>query len=105
MKTSTFDAQITAAVFDNAGAAFALGDGSVRFEGGEFSAAHDGAILCAVAHPSGDGVLTGGDDPSGVGAVVDELHATLQAHQAWPEPETDALVAQLAPHRRSTLTA
>ena len=62
MPTFTFDAQITAIVFDATGAIFALGDGSVRFEGGEFSAAHDGAILCAVAHPSGDGVLTGGDD-------------------------------------------
>lgn len=62
MKTTTFDAQITAAVFDSTGAIFALGDGSVRFASGEFSAAHDGAILCAVTHPSGDGVLTGGDD-------------------------------------------
>ena len=62
MPTFTFDAQITAIVFDGTGAIFALGDGSVRFEGGAFSAAHDGAILCAVAHPSGDGVLTGGDD-------------------------------------------
>lgn len=62
MKTTTFDAQITAAVFDSIGAVFALGDGSVRFASGEFSAAHDGAILCAAAHPSGDGVLTGGDD-------------------------------------------
>jgi WD40 repeat protein len=26
------------------------------------TAAHDGAILCAAAHPSGDGVITGGDD-------------------------------------------
>ena len=26
-----FDAQVTAALFDNAGAVFALGDGSVRF--------------------------------------------------------------------------
>jgi WD40 repeat protein len=62
VKTSNFDAQVTAAVFDGTGAVFALGDGSVRFEGGEFSAAHDGAILCAVAHPSGEGVVTGGDD-------------------------------------------
>lgn len=62
MKTSNFDAQVTAAVFDGTGAVFALGDGSVRFESGEFSAAHDGAILCAVAHPSGEGVITGGDD-------------------------------------------
>jgi len=59
---SAWDAQVTAAVFDGTGAIFALGDGSVRFEGGEFSAAHDGAILCAVAHPSGEGVVTGGDD-------------------------------------------
>lgn len=62
MKTNAFDAQVTAALFDATSAVFALGDGSVRFEGGEFSAAHDGAILCAAAHPSGDGVITGGDD-------------------------------------------
>lgn len=62
MTTFTFDAQITAALFDGTGAIFALGDGSVRFESGEFSAAHDGAILCAAPHPSGDGVVTGGDD-------------------------------------------
>jgi len=57
-----YDAQVTAIVFDAEGAIFALGDGSVRFEDGAFSAAHDGAILCAVTHPSGDGVVTGGDD-------------------------------------------
>ena len=62
MSQFQFDAQPTAALFDRTGAAFALGDGSVRFEGGEFSAAHDGAILCAAVHPSGDGVVTGGDD-------------------------------------------
>jgi WD40 repeat protein len=62
MKPTSFDAQITAIVFDGTGAIFALGDGSVRFEDGAFSAAHDGAILCAVVHPSGDGVITGGDD-------------------------------------------
>jgi len=59
---TSFDAQITAIVFDAEGAVFALGDGSVRFEDGAFSAAHDGAILCAVVHPSGNGVVTGGDD-------------------------------------------
>jgi WD40 repeat protein len=62
MKSTSFDAQITAIVFNTEGAIFALGDGSVRFEGGEFSAAHDGAILCAVPHPSGEGVITGDDD-------------------------------------------
>jgi WD40 repeat protein len=59
---TTFDAQVTAALFDRQGAAFALGDGVVRFESGEWNAAHDGAVLCAVVHPSGDGVVTGGDD-------------------------------------------
>ena len=58
-----FDAFVTAALFDASGqAAFALGDGSVRFETGEAVTAHDGAILCAVAHPRGAGLLTGGDD-------------------------------------------
>lgn len=59
---TTFDAQVTAVLFDRIGAVFALGDGSTRFESGEWNAAHDGAILCAAVHPSGDGVVTGGDD-------------------------------------------
>ena len=59
-----FDAYVTAALFDRAGrAVFALGDGTVRFEGGETVEAHpDGAVLCAVLPPAGEGVLTGGDD-------------------------------------------
>ena len=61
--THAFDAFVTAALFDRRGdAAFALGDGTVRFETGEVISAHNGAILCAVAHPKGDGVITGGDD-------------------------------------------
>lgn len=61
--TFTFDAYVTAAFFDRAGrAAFALGDGTVRFEGGETVEAHDGAILSACLPPSGEGLLTGGDD-------------------------------------------
>lgn len=58
-----FDAFVTVAAFDRSGqAAFALGDGTVRFEGGQTVAAHDGAILAAALHPSGDGLVTGGDD-------------------------------------------
>jgi WD40 repeat protein len=58
-----FDAYVTAVSFDRAGrAVFALGDGTVRFEGGEAQTAHDGAILAAAAHPSGGGLVTGGDD-------------------------------------------
>lgn len=61
--TYAFDAFVTAALFDRAGkAAFALGDGTVRFEGGESVEAHDGAVLSACVHPMGEGLLTGGDD-------------------------------------------
>ncbi len=60
---ATFDAYVTAVSFDSSGqAAFALGDGSVRFEAGATIQAHDGAVLAATAHPSGDGLITGGDD-------------------------------------------
>ncbi len=60
----SFDAFVTAALFQKDGSAvFALGDGTVRFEGGQTIAAHpDATILCAAAHPFGDGVVSGGDD-------------------------------------------
>jgi WD40 repeat protein len=59
-----FDAYVTAALFDrHHRAVFALGDGTVRFEDGTSVEAHpDGSVLCACAHPSGEGILTGGDD-------------------------------------------
>ncbi|MDB5477026.1 MAG: hypothetical protein JWP49_2537 [Phenylobacterium sp.] len=61
--TFAFDAYVTAALFDASGrAAFALGDGTVRFEAGETVAAHDGAVLAAALHPTGEGLVTGGDD-------------------------------------------
>lgn len=60
--TLAFDAYVTAALFDSGAAVFALGDGAVRWEDGASVQAHDGAVLCAAAHPSGEGVLTGGDD-------------------------------------------
>ena len=60
---SAFEAYVTAALFDRAGrAAFALGDGTVRFEDGQVAQAHKGAALSACLHPSGEGLLTGGDD-------------------------------------------
>lgn len=59
----SFDAYVTAVHFSRFGqAAFALGDGRVVFEGGEAVEAHDGAALSAVIHPSGEGLITGGDD-------------------------------------------
>jgi WD40 repeat protein len=58
-----FDAFVTAALFDRSGQAmFALGDGAVRFEDGALVQAHDGAILAGVGHPSGEGLVSGGDD-------------------------------------------
>jgi WD40 repeat protein len=59
-----FQAYVTAALFDRSGrAAFALGDGTVRFESGETVEAHpEAAVQCAALHPSGEGVITGGDD-------------------------------------------
>ena len=60
--TFAFGAYVTEAIFDRSGAAFALGDGTVRRQSGVTVQAHDGAILCAAPHPSGDGLVTGGDD-------------------------------------------
>ncbi|HEY0053186.1 MAG TPA: WD40 repeat domain-containing protein [Caulobacteraceae bacterium] len=78
-----FDAHVTEVVFDRSGrAAFALGDGSVRFEGGETAYAHDGAVLCAVAHPSGEGVVTGGDDGKVVWSRPDEA-VVLATARGW----------------------
>ena len=58
-----FHAYVTSVVFDKVGRAlFALGDGTVRFEDGGTVQAHDGAVLAAAPHPSGEGIVTGGDD-------------------------------------------
>lgn len=73
---SSFNAYVVSVVFQKAGAAFALADGTVRFESGEIIEAHQGAVLSASAHPSGVGVLTGGDD----GRLV------------WSRPEGPVLV-------------
>jgi WD40 repeat protein len=80
LRTLDFGAFVTAVLFDNRGkAAFALGDGRVMFErddGFDSQDAHDGAVLTAVAHPSGEGLITGGDD----GRLV------------WSRPGVDAVV-------------
>jgi WD40 repeat protein len=58
-----FDAFVTAALFEPDGeAAFALGDGQVRWAGGARVAAHAGAILAAIRHPIAAGVISAGDD-------------------------------------------
>ncbi|MCF8505456.1 MAG: WD40 repeat domain-containing protein [Caulobacter sp.] len=64
--TFDFDAYVTAALFDRSGRTlFALGDGTVRAVTGDGFVtveAHQGAVLSACVHPSGVGILTGGDD-------------------------------------------
>lgn len=90
--TFDFDAYVTAALFDGAGKAlFAVGDGTVRFESGEQVEAHDGAVLAAALHPSGVGVLTGGDDgrlvwsrPSGAEEVAMVAGRWIEAVAASP---------------------
>ena len=79
MSAYFFDAHVVSALFDKSGAVFALGDGTVRFESGEVIAAHDGAALACVLHPSGEGVVTGGDD----GRLV------------WSKPAGPTVVAEL----------
>jgi WD40 repeat protein len=62
--TFAFDAYVTAALFDARGDAwFGLGDGTVRAEDGAAHEAHtNSAVLSAAVHPSGEGIVTGGDD-------------------------------------------
>ena len=83
MTTFSFDAQVTSAHFDSSGAVFALGDGSVRFEDGVFDAVHDGAILCATVHPSGDGLVSGGDDGRVIWSRKGEAGVLATANGRW----------------------
>lgn len=75
----SFDAYVAAALFPKEGSVFCLGDGTVRFEGGKAVQAHEGAVLCAALHPTGSGVVTGGDD----GRLV------------WSRPEGAEVIADL----------
>lgn len=82
--TFQYDAYVTATLFGKAGtAAFALGDGTVRFETGETIEAHDGAILSACIHPSGEGVITGGDDGRVVWSRVSGAQEIAKVPGRW----------------------
>jgi WD40 repeat protein len=90
---ATYDAYVTAVFFDSSGqAAFALGDGSVRFENGQSVAAHDGAVLAAALHPSGQGLITGGDD----GRLVWSRDGLAQELAALPGKWIDAVATSSA---------
>ena len=79
-----FDAYVTAALFDADGeAVFALGDGQVRWAGGQALTAHDGAILAAIRHPTRPGVISGGDDGRLVWSRPDALQVLAEAPGRW----------------------
>jgi len=86
---TTFDAFVAAAAFvaPTKGAAhepvFALGDGTVRFGGRLSIEAHNGAILCAVPHPSGVGLVTGGDDGNVKWTTVEGPVTLAKAARGW----------------------
>jgi WD40 repeat protein len=88
-----FDAQVTAALFDDAGAVFALGDGSVRFDDRTRVEAHDGAALCAAVHPLGDGIVTGGDDGRLMWSRRDEAPVVLASAKGQWIDAVDASAA------------
>ncbi|HXV01114.1 MAG TPA: WD40 repeat domain-containing protein [Caulobacteraceae bacterium] len=79
----TLEAFVTDIVFDRGLAAFALGDGQVRWEDGGGIIAHDGAILTAAAHPSGEGLITGGDDGRLVWARRDGVEVIADLPGRW----------------------
>jgi WD40 repeat protein len=90
---ASFDAYVTAVSFDSAGqAVFALGDGTVRFEDGTRVEAHDGAVLSAVLHPSGAGIVTGGDD----GRLVHTRQSGAAELASLPGKWIDAVAASAA---------
>jgi WD40 repeat protein len=111
--TFAFDAFVTAAHFDRAGrASFALGDGTVRFEGGETIEAHDGACLSACLPPKGEGLITGGDDgrvvlstPAGAQELAKVPGRWIDAVAASPESGLIAFAAGRELHVRDTADA
>jgi hypothetical protein len=48
--------------------------------------------------------ITSWDGPDAPMAVATEMYAALKLHRVWPEAETDALVAQVAPRYASEVT-
>jgi WD40 repeat protein len=87
-----FDAYVTEALFDGEQAVFALGDGALRWEDGATAEAHDGAILAAAVHPSGEGVVSGADDGRLVWSRPGVSETLAEIPGAW----IDALAASPA---------
>ena len=79
----TFDAFVTGIAEDRGQAAFGLGDGTVRWTDGAVTEAHDGAILRMAAHPSGHGVITGGDDGRLVWSRREDAVVLAEVKMGW----------------------
>ncbi|HLZ84359.1 MAG TPA: WD40 repeat domain-containing protein [Caulobacteraceae bacterium] len=90
-----FDAYVTEIVADSGRAAFALGEGVVAWEDGARVQAHDGAILAAVAHPSGQGVVTGGDDGRLVWSRPHDIRVLAEVPRKWVDAVAAAPVSGL----------
>jgi WD40 repeat protein len=81
-----FDAYVTAVLFEGDGeAVFALGDGQIRWERGAGQTPHEGAILAAVRHPTGEGVISGGDDGRLVWSRREGTTVLAEASGRWIE--------------------
>jgi WD40 repeat protein len=79
----TFDAYVTDVLFVRGQAAFALGEGTIAWESGERLEAHDGVILCAAPHPSGEALVTGGDDGRVVVARPEGVQRLAEVKGRW----------------------
>lgn len=82
--SKAFEAEVIATIFDELDAPIvALADGRVVFPDSDLikDAHPDAGILCAVAHPSGLGIITGGDDGRVVWTTTDTDPLELAHHQ------------------------
>jgi len=89
----SFDAFVSGIIDDEGRATFVLGDGQVRWEDGAGVQAHEGAALCAAPHPSGQGVITGGDDGRLVWSTARGARTLLEVKGRW----IDAVAGCAAP--------
>jgi hypothetical protein len=79
----SFDAYVSAIVDDGGAPVFALGDGTLSWAGGARVEAHEGAILCAARHPSGEGVVSGGDDGRLVHSTAQGARTIFEVRGRW----------------------
>ena len=92
MHVYDFGAHVVSVFFTRAGGAFALSDGTVRWEDGATVQAHAGAALCACLHPSGQGLVTGGDEGRVVWSKPQGVQVLADVGGRW----IDAVAASLA---------